>query len=210
MLKVLKHCALLALVAVVLAGCGREKEPAQAALNAAQTAIDGIRADGEKFAGDKLAELDNALKSAKAAFDKGEYKEALAAAGSLPGKAQEVMKAAEAAKAEAEKKAAEAAEAAKAELAKGWEAMSAGLPQMADAVKKRLDILGKAKKLPEGLDKDKLAGMKSGLEEAMKGLEEAKSAATSGDFAKAVEAGKALEGKIGEMASALGLKPAGQ
>ena len=37
-----------------------------------------------------------------------------------------------------------------------------------DAIKSRLDILGQAKKLPAGLDKDQLAALTSGYDEAAK------------------------------------------
>ena len=204
-MKFAKSLVALAFVAV-LAACSSEKEPAQLAINAAQQAVESARAEGAQFPADKFAELEGALKSAQNMFAKGDYKEALAAAGPLAAKAQEVLKMAAEKKAEAEK----AAEAAKAELAKNWEELSAGVPQMVEAVTKRVDILGKAKKLPEGLDKDKLAAMKSSLDEAVKSLEEAKTAATSGDIAKALETGKGVKDKLTEMAAALGLKPAGE
>lgn len=204
-MKFAKSLVALAFVAV-LAACSSEKEPAQLAINAAQQAVESARAEGAQFAADKFGELEGALKSAQDMFAKGDYKEALAAAGPLAAKAQEVLKMAAEKKAEAEK----AAEAAKAELAKNWEELSAGVPQMVEAVTKRVDILGKAKKLPEGLDKDKLAAMKSSLDEAVKSLEEAKTAATSGDIAKALETGKGVKDKLTEMAAALGLKPEGE
>lgn len=189
-------------LAATLTACSSDKEPAQAALGAAQQAVDSARAEGSKFAAEKFGELEGALKAAQDQFAKGEYKEALAAAGTLGAKAQEVLTLAAEKKAEAEK----AAEAAKAELAKNWEDLNAAVPAMVDTVTKQIDTLAKAKKLPEGLDKEKLAAMKPALDEALKTLEEAKTAATSGDLAKALETGKGVKDKLAEMAAALGIK----
>jgi hypothetical protein len=46
------------------------------------------------------------------------------------------------------KEVASAASAKKAELTKGWESLSAGMPKVLDAIKARVDILSKSKKLP--------------------------------------------------------------
>jgi hypothetical protein len=85
--------------------------------------------------------------------------------------------------------------------------MAAGIPQMMDAIKSRLDILAKSKKLPAGLDKDKLAALNAGYDEAMKQFQEAKDAATAGSLAKAIEAGNAIKQKGMEIATTLGLTP---
>jgi len=76
---------------------------------------------------------------------------------------------------------------------------------MMDADKSRLDILSKAKKLPAGLDKDKLAALNSGYDEAMQQFQGAKDAAGAGDLSKAIEAGQAIKQKGTEIATALGL-----
>ena len=94
----------------------------------------------------------------------------------------------------------------KAELTRSWDDMSAGIPAMMGAIKSRLDILGQAKKLPAGLDKDKLAALTSSYDEVAKQFEEAKAAASAGDLSKAVEAGGAIKEKGMQIATALGLQ----
>ena len=111
------------------------------------------------------------------------------AAGGLAAKAQEVAKAA------ADKKA---------ELTARWDELQAGIPQMLEGLKSRLDILAEAKKLPADLTKEKLAELQSAYDEAAKQFEEAKAAAGE-DLAKAVEAGAAIKAKAIEIAGALGL-----
>jgi len=178
------------LLAAMLVACARDKEPAEAAIKAAGQAIDQIRGEASRYAPDQLKQLEDSLKAAQDAFAKKEYKAALDAASALGAKAQDVAK---------------AAAAKKAELTKSWDDLSAGIPQMMDAVKSRLDILSKAKKLPAGLDKDKLAALNSGYDEAMQQFQGAKDAAGAGDLSKAIEAGQAIKQKGTEIATALGL-----
>jgi hypothetical protein len=190
-MRILKYVYIL-LVAALLVACARDKEPAEAAIKAATQAIEQIRGEAALYASDKLKELDDALKAAQDNFAKKEYKAALDGASGLAAKAQDVAK---------------AAAAKKAELTKSWEDLAAGIPQMMDAIKSRLDILAKSKKLPAGLDKDKLAALNAGYDEAMKQFQEAKDAATAGSLAKAIEAGNAIKQKGMEIATTLGLTP---
>jgi len=189
-MRVLKYLFVI-LAAALLVACARDKEPAEAAIKAAGQAIEQIRGEAAVYAPDQLKQLEDSLKAAQDNFAKKEYKAALDGATALGAKAQDVAK---------------AAAAKKAELTKSWEDMSAGIPQMMDAIKSRLDILSKAKKLPAGLDKDKLAALNSGYDEAMKQFQAAKDAASAGDFNKAIEAGNAIKQKGMEIATTLGLK----
>jgi hypothetical protein len=189
-MPILKYVYIL-LVAALLVACARDKEPAEVAIKAAGQAIEQVRGEAALYAPEKLKELDDALKAAQDNFAKKEYKAALDGASGLAAKAQDVAK---------------AAAAKKAELTKSWEDMTAGIPQMMDAVKSRLDILAKSKKLPAGLDKDKLAALNAGYDEAMKQFQEAKDAASSGNLSKAIEAGNAIKQKGMEIATTLGLK----
>jgi hypothetical protein len=189
-MRILK-CFSVVLLAALLVACARDKEPAEAAIKAAGQAIEQIRGEASRYAPDQLKQLEGSLKAAQDSFANKDYTAALAAAGGLGAKAQEVAKAA------ADKKA---------ELTKSWEDISASIPQMMEAVKSQLDVLGKAKKLPAGLDKDKLAALNSGYDEAMKQFQAAKDAASAGDFTKAIEAGNAIKQKGMEMGTTLGLK----
>jgi hypothetical protein len=189
-MRILKYFSVV-LLAALLVACARDKEPAEAAIKAAGQAIEQIRGEAALYAPDQLKQLEDSLKAAQDNFAKKEYKAALDAASGFGAKAQEVAKAA------ADKKA---------ELTKSWNDMSAGIPQMMEAIKSRLDILGQAKKLPAGLDKDKLAMLTSGYDETMKQFQAAKDAASAGDFTKAIEAGNAIKQKGMEIATTLGLK----
>jgi len=180
-----------ALLAVLLGACARDKEPADAAIKAATQAIEQVRGEATRYAPEQLKQLEDSLKAAQDDFSKKEYKAALDAAGAVAAKAQDVAR---------------AAAAKKAELTKSWDDLSAGTAQMMDGIKSRLDILGKAKKLPTGLDKDKLAALTSGYDEAMKQFQAAKDAASAGDLNKAIEASNAVKQQAVDMAATLGLK----
>jgi hypothetical protein len=179
------------LLAALLVACARDKEPAEAAIKQAAQAIEQIRGEASRYAPDRFKQLEDSLQTAQDSFAKKDYKAALDAATNLGVKAQEVAKAA------ADEKA---------ELKKSWDDMSAGIPQRMQGIKGRLDILSHAKKLPAGMDKDKLAALTSGYDDAMKQFEQAKDAASAGDPAKAIEAGQVIKQKGMEIATTLGLR----
>jgi len=176
-----------------LVACGGNKGPAEAAIAAATKAVDAVRDDGTRFAGEQFAQLEAALNAAKDKLASGDYKAAIEGAGGLAAKAEEVAKAA------AEKKA---------QLTVAWGEFDAGIPKLMEGLKSRLDILSEAKKLPAGLDKAKLEGLRAGYDEAAGIFEKAKASAASGDFPTAIEAGNAIKSKVMEIAAAVGLKQA--
>lgn len=178
------------LLAVLLIACSRDKEPAEAAIKQAAQAVEQIRAEASRYAPDQLKQLEGALKAAQDSFANKDYTAALAAAAPLAAKAQEVAKAA------ADKKA---------ELTKAWDDLNASIPALADAIKGRIDGLAHTKKLPPGLDKEKLAALSAGFDDASKQLQVAKDAAAAGDLAKAIETGKSIKDKLAEMATSLGV-----
>jgi hypothetical protein len=187
-----------ALIAVVLVGlmlvvgCSRDKEPAEAALKAAEAAVSAAKAEAAKYVPDQVKGLEDALKTAKDAFEKKEYTQALNAAKDLPAKAKEL---------------AAAAAAKKAELTKAWEAMAGGLPKMVEAIKSRVDILSKSKKLPANLDKAKFEGAKTGLAEITQTWTDADNAFKGGNIADAVAKANAVKAKATEIMTTLGMQP---
>jgi hypothetical protein len=85
--------------------------------------------------------VEDAIKAAKASFEKGNFDEALNTAKAVPDKVKE-MNAAVAARKE--------------NLAKNWAEISGGVPEMLEAIKSRLDTLKAGKRLPKSMDKAKL------------------------------------------------------
>jgi hypothetical protein len=121
----------------------------------------------------------------------GDYAGAVAAAKDLPAKANELSS---------------AVAAKRAELSKAWADVSAGVPKMADAIQSRVDILSQSKKLPAGLDKDKLDGAKAGLASLKQSWADASADYRAGKFDDAVSKGKAAKDKAVETMTALNMQ----
>lgn len=176
---------------VLLISCeSADKAPAAAAITAAQSALDAVKTEAATYVPDQVRSVEATLASAKASFEKQEYKAALTSAQDVAAKAKDIGA---------------AAAAKKAELAKTWEDMSGGLPKMAEAIKSRVDILSQSKKLPAGLDKDKLEGAKTGLATVNQSWTEASDAYKSGNMADAIAKATAAKAKAVEVMTALNM-----
>jgi hypothetical protein len=158
-------------VVLALAACSSQKDPADAAIKSAQSAFDAVSADAQKYVPDQARSIQTALSAAQDAFAKGDYQAALTQAQALPAQITALSS---------------AISAKKAELTTAWNGMAAGMPKMIDAVKSRVDILGKSKNLPKGITKETVEGAKSGLASATQEWSDASAAATGGDLATAM------------------------
>lgn len=189
MKNVLKMTALV-LCCVALVACS-QKGPAEAALTAATTAVDGVKAEAAKYVPDQAKSLMASLTSAREAFDKGDYKAALEAATAIPAKAKE---------------AAAAIAAKKDELTKSFTALTASLPATVEQIKAKVgEYVAMGKKLPKDMDPAKLDAAKSGLEAAQKTWAEANEAFKSGDLMGAVAKGNDVKGKADQLLAALNI-----
>lgn len=173
MTKTLRLALIIAPLALV-AGCtDKFKEPAEAAVKAAEGAVEALKSDEvTQYAGGPAKAVADALAAAKAKAAAKEYEQALALAKDLPAQVKAVVgqasQAAQAA-AEAKKKAVEAA----------WQEASAQASAGLAALNEKLTALKKAKVLPKGFDKKKLSAAAT------------KAAAVESDWAKASEKAKA-------------------
>jgi hypothetical protein len=181
------------LACVLLVACSRDKGPAEQALKAAEEALNSVKAEAAKFVPDQVKGVEDAIKAAKANFDKGEYTAALNGAKDLAAKAKDLAKAA------ADKKA---------ELTKGWEALSAELPKMVEAIQGRIGELAKLKKLPAGLDKAKVDEAKAGLGAITEAWAQATEAFKAGNISDALAKAKPLKDKATALMTSLGVQSA--
>lgn len=180
----------LLLAVVLLASCASDKGPAEAAIKAAEEALGAARADAARYVPDQLKAVESALASAKDKFAKSDYKGALADAQGIAAKAKEL---------------ATAAAGKKAELAKSWESLSAGLPKVVEAIQSRVDILSKSKKLPANMTAEKLASAKAGLADITQQWAAATDASKGGNLADAVTKATAVKAKAAEVLTTLGM-----
>jgi hypothetical protein len=179
------------LISLALVACASDKEPAEKAIKAAEDLVNSTVAEASKYVPDQAKALQDSVKGLKDSFAKGDYKAALSGAGEISTKAKAV---------------ADAAAAKKAELAKSWANMSAGLPKVLDAIKSRVDILSQAKKLPAGIDKAAVEGAKSGLDTITKTWADAQSAFTSGNVTDALAKAGTVKTQAAEIMTKLGME----
>jgi len=195
MKKILTQAVVFIGVLLLVVACASDKKPAEQAIKAAEDALNGIRGEAAKYVPDQLKGLDDTLKAAKDSFAKGDYKAALSSVKDVAAKAKDLKA---------------AAEAKKAALTKSWDEMSAGLPKMVEAIKSRVDILSKSKKLPAGLDRAKFDGAKASLSEITEMWTQAGDASKAGNLAEAVAKAKTIKDKAVEIMTTLGMQvPAG-
>jgi HAMP domain-containing protein len=165
--------------------CG--KGAAEQALSAASSALDQARPEIEKYVPGELTAITSAMSKARAAFDKGDYKGALAAGQGVVGKVQAAL---------------EAAKKRKDELVAAFGQLRSTLPAMVDALKGRLGALASAKTLPAGLDKETVETAQANLETVGRSWSDAMSKFDSGDIVTAMTQANDVKTKVEEMAKA--------
>jgi len=179
------------LVAILVAACGSaDKAPAEAAIKAAEEAVNTAKAEVSKYMPDQASALDAGLAAAREKFNKGDFKGALSDAQGVTAKANEL---------------ASAVAAKKAELSKAWQDTSTGILKVVQAIQRRVDILSQSKKLPAGMTAEKLAEAKAGLAEITKQWSEASAASTSGNLTDALAKATAVKKKAAEVLTALNM-----
>jgi hypothetical protein len=183
-----------ALACALTIACNSGKAPAEAALKLTEEAVNSARTEAENLVPDDFRSLSDDLAAAKEAFAKKDYKGALAAAQSIQQKANDVT-----AKAKAKKD----------ELAASWNALSADVPKMVEAIKSRVDILSQSKKLPAGLDATKLTAAKDGLAAATSSWAEAQAAQAAGNWTDAIAKANQVKAKATEAMATLGMQAGG-
>jgi hypothetical protein len=182
---------LFVIISLFLVACvPANKEPASEAIKAAEGAFNAVKGEAIKYIPDQANGVEDAIKVAKASFDKGNFDEALNIAKAIPEKVTELT-AAIAAK--------------KAELTKNWEAISGEASGMLSAIKEKLETLSASKRLPKTLNKAKLESAKADYEAAAKMWDEAKSTFSGGNTADAIAKAKTVKEKAMEVMNNLGI-----
>ena len=183
-----------AAVAALAVACANQMEPAQKALDGLGNAVTAADAAGaSRYIPEQFSAVQAKVGELKAAVDKKDYAAVLAGAPAVLGEAQALIGAAAAKKDEVVK-------AATAE----WTTLGASLPQLVEAVKSRVGVLGKSKHLPAGVD---LEAAKTGLADATAAWDKAQKA---GNVEDAVAAAREAKAKAEAAAAALKLTlPAG-
>jgi hypothetical protein len=181
------------LVAIILAACAGQKEPAEKLIGEIHATVAAASPEAVKYIPDQLAAVQTQLSSLKASFDKQDYPAVVSGAPAVLAAAQSLATDAAAKKDEVLKA-----------LNDKWTALAGSVPGYLTAIQNRIDFLAKKanKKATAGIDID---GAKSGLSEAMSTWSKAQAAFATGNMDEAVNTAQDVRSKSQEVASRLKL-----
>jgi hypothetical protein len=183
-------CSVLGM-AIILTACGAEKEATEAAVNAAQTAINSLSAEAAKYVPQQLKAAQDALQSAQNALAKGDYAAALTAAKETAGKVGEL---------------ATATAAKKEEYMKEWTSLSESITKSMGQVKGTMDAYAHGARLPVGMDRSQLAGAKAQYEQLRQSWAAATAAAQHGNLREAMPKASSIKDLLIKLMEMLGIK----
>jgi hypothetical protein len=171
----------------IVAGCS-SRGPAETALNSAEQALEGAKADLEAYVPDQYAALRAELNDARAKFDQGDYKSAMTAAQGLMPKIQEATT---------------AAGQMKEEMGRMWSDLTTSVPPMIESLKARVEELSKMRKLPAGLTGEIVEQAKSDLMGVEQQWSQAMAAHQSGRVSEAVQMASAVKAGVDSLTARL-------
>ena len=175
-------------VMLLVVSCSMVKAPAQLAIKTAEEALNVVRAEAAKFVPEQLAAIEAALSGAKQAFEKGEYKAALAEAKDLPAKIKDL---------------ASAIEAKKAALPQDWKALADEMPKLIANVK---SAVSKAR----GVDKTVLAEARTAVDGMPEAWKQAEEEFKAGKLYEAVTKATGIKEQAAKIMADLGVNTAGK
>ncbi len=188
----MKKLIAVALTAVVTVACANQKAPAEMALKGLESAVAAAQPEIEKFAGDQMSGITDAVAMAKKKFEGGDFAGVLTDVQTVTAKVTTV---------------AAAAAAKKAELVTEWGSF-AGLPAMVGQVTAKVTELSAMKRLPKGMDKAGLDGAKASLDSVNTLWSAASGAFEKGDLITAVAKAKDVKPMIETLMTTLGMAAA--
>lgn len=185
-----KRCASI-LSVIAFCACTSQREPAQRMMSAIEATVMTSSADVAKYAPDQLNDVQTRLDDLKTAFDAQDYSGVLARGPAILSEAQGLAGAAADKKAEVNK-----------DLNEQWISLSGALPEYANAVESRIEMLSQKKnrRLAAGID---LQAARSGLGDATSEWSKARGAFGNGNMAEAVSTAKDVKTKLEALAAAL-------
>ena len=177
---------------LLLAGCrDRQRDATEEAINAAQSALNSVRAEAEKYVPEQLHAAERTLQSARDSLSKGDYRSALAGAREAANKARDM---------------AVSAAGTREEWKKTWNGLNQSLPKSMEQVKNRIDAYSHGARMPEGLDKDILEETKKEYADLKRRWENAKASAQQGDWGEAIQKSTGLQDAIAKLKEMLRIK----
>jgi len=184
-------------MALIIAGCAGQKEPATQAVAEIETSLNSLRADAEQYAAEELQQADSALASLKDSLAGKDYKAVVAAAPAVSGQVSALRQTIDTKRSEMEAAVAAAKE--------QWTALSADIPNMVSAIQSRVDTLGKSRSLPRNVSSANFQSAKDGLEFIKSTWAQATADFDAGNAVDAVSKAQAVKDRGTEVLSLLGM-----
>jgi len=185
----------LLLAASLATGCS-QKNPAQTAIDAAESALAAVSEPAQKYIPQQYAEVKAILDAARKDFSEKEYVRAIEGVKDIPDKARALGEAAAAARATLH-----------AALAVDWARLQGELPGKLSGLEGRLAELDKTSRLPEGVTRDTLTRFGAGAGVARTAWDEASAAFEAGNLEGAVTRALESVNLVNELMIALGMAP---
>ena len=174
---------------LLFTACASNHDPAAAQISAIEGAVQSAQPDAGRYVPDKLANVQSRLATLKSDFGHKDYAAVLAVAPALLTDAPELFGAAALKKSQVVD-----------ELRKQWPAIADTLPQWLEGLQKRVDALGRSRKLPPGVD---LAAARVSLDEARALWGKANAAFSAGNLEEAIATPQQAREKATAAAAAL-------
>lgn len=187
----MKKLIAVALAAAVTMACANQQAPADMALKSLESAVAAAQPEIEKFAGEQMAGITDAVAATRKKFEAGDYAAVISDVPAVTAKVTD---------------AASAAAAKKASLVTEWGSF-AGVPALVGQITAKMTELAAMKRLPAGMDKAKLDGAKVSLDSVTTLWTDASAAFAQGDLIAAVAKAKDVKPMIDALMTTLGLAP---
>jgi len=186
--------AFLSVLAITMAACAGQKEPAQKLLADIDATVTAASTEAAKYVPDQLMDVQTKYAELKASFDKQDYAAVISGAPPVFAAAQTLATAAAAKKDEVLKA-----------LNDKWMVLAGTVPEYATAVQNRIDVLRKksGKKPAAGLDLD---AAKLSLDQATSLWSKAQAAFAGGNMDEAVRTAEDVKSRVQAVAATLKLE----
>jgi hypothetical protein len=184
----------LSVLAITMAACAGQKEPAQKLLADIEATVTAASTEAAKYVPDQLMDVQTRYAELKASFDKQDYAAVISGAPPVFAAAQTLATAAAAKKDEVLKA-----------LNDKWMVLAGTVPEYATAVQNRIDVLRKksGKKAAAGLDLD---AAKLSLDQATSLWSKAQAAFAGGNMDEAVRTAQDVKSRVEAVAATLKLE----
>jgi len=179
-------------MAVALAACASQKEPAQQSLTELEGAMAKVAEMGQKYMPEEYAEVDAQIAGLKASFDKGDYAAVVAGASKAAAAIRKLQADSIIAKANYAK-----------QMNAEWSDFTRTMPDTIIAVDKQISRASRS--LPKGMDRDTFKQTVATFDEAKKTWEAAAELGNAGKYEEAVMESRKVKEVVDATMQALGM-----